>query len=1042
MRAGVIVVLVCMLIAAVFSVARADDGLVADYTFSEGSGSLLKDSSGNGNDGKIQGAEWVKVENGYALKFDGDDDCVDCGDTPSLNLKDQLSLEVWMRAAAKPSDASGIVGKYYDNYALTYGREGGAWWYISSGSNGCFNLIEFDKWEHVVGTFDGKTLKLYADGVKIAESPTKIPSANPGKNFYIGKILANPDAPDPAYGVVRPFLGMIGGVKVYNRALSPDEVATHFRDGLKKFVDPTWFNRVRLIPYAYPDRGQIVVDVDYKGLLPLAGDSRVQVHLAKPGEPTVIKTAELSGLTRKGRAEASFDTTDLQPGTYEARAVFTDDRGARPGERVSFSYARSTVKLPSPDTRFAPLLPASPKPAKYKFDLSTGGGFSLNIDGTKYPVESSYSYPNGGENRLGVGAGKDGESSWKISTKRLDASHYKVVAKGAYYTIERNIRLLPDRVSVKDKITNNTPEDIGIILSNHIGLPGQAFSDSYLSGYKGGGMQEETLCPSVFVGRKGLGVGILPLDDVYIIQSQVFNRDGRIGVGSNKFGLAAKASYMLEWAIYPNSTGDYYDFINAVRRDEGRNGVTVEGQWACWPQGPFDKSMKLPSDEFFENGNIKYFGPGSFAQLPDDPELSLEGIDFVNYPKAIQFNRELADKTMKAHPGVECFFHIAHSLYATNKPSETFPDSRVIDKVGNQAAWPENPPWISQRRLDEGWNAYTYYPTPGNSFHNALMKSVDVYMDECGYNCFFMDGFMVGYMGKYTYDRWDNHSVEIDPATKTIKRKMGSVLLLSQPSLVQFVEKAQAKGATVIANNSVITRTIGKQKIIHDREVVANPDTHLAPTSISLSNMYIIQNDADIYRDALDKLKWGELMFVYATGDDILKYPSLAQQMFPITFEEIHSGCVKGRERIVTMNSGVYGWPGDNSLHFCYKYDPRGVSVIPDFVTTVDGKGVRTLVSLGDQESAVVKKIPVYMKANGRVNVSCPQYDDKGIKIQLNGKGKVDVTVKAGDFSVKPKAEYTLTVDGHAKRVTAGAGGSISFRLDLNGVHGVSLTRP
>ncbi len=1040
MRARIFGVLICMLVAGM-SVVRADEGLVADYTFGEGSGLVLKDSSGNGNDGKIQGAEWVKVENGYALRFDGEDDCVDCGDTPSLNLKEKLSLEVWMRPAAKPSDAAGIVGKYYDNYALTYGREGGAWWYISSGSNGCFGLIESDKWVHVIGTFDGKVLKLYADGVKIAESPTKIPSANPGKNFYIGKILANPDAPDPAYGGVRPFLGMIGGVKVYNRALSPDEVTAHFRDGLKKFIDPVWFNRVRLIPYAYPDMGKIVVDVDYRGFLPLAGDGRVQVQLAKTGEQTAIRTADLSGLTRKGEKEVSFDTTDLQPGTYEARAVFTDGRGVRPEERVSFAYTASAVKLASPGTRFAPLLPAAPKPAKYKFDISAGGGFDLNIDGTEYLFESSYSYPSGGENRLAsAGPGKGGESSWKVSSKRLDASRYRVYAKGAYYTIERNIQLFPNRISVKDKITNNTSEDIGIILSNHMNLSGQEFRDSYLSGFKGGGLLEETYSPSAFVGRKDLGIGILPLDDVYVIQSQVFNQNGRIGVSSNKFGLAGKASYTLEWAIYPNSTGDYYDFINAVRRDEGRNGVTVEGQWACWPNGPFDKSGKLPSDEFFENGNIKYFGPGSFALLADDPELSVEGIDFMNYPKAMQFNRELADKTTKAHPGIECFFHIAHSLYDTNKPNETFADSRVIEKSGKQALWPENPPWISQKRLDEGWNAYTYYPTPGNSFHNALMKSADVYMDVCGYKCFFLDGYMVGYMGKYTYDRWDNHTVDIDPATKTIKRKYASVLLLSQPSLVQFVDKAHAKGATVIANNSVITRTIGKQRIIHDREVVANPDTHLAPTSIALSNMYNIQNDVDIYRDALDKLKWGELMFVYATGDNILKYPSLVQQMFPITFEEIHSGCVKGRERIVTMNSGVYGWPGDNSLHFGYKYDPRGVSVTPDFVTTADVKGVRTLVSLRDQESAVVKKIPVSMKTSGRVNVSCSQYDGKGIKILLNGKGRAYVTVKTGDFSVKPKAKYSLVVDGVAKRITAGAGGAISFQLDLHGLHDVSLT--
>ncbi|MEA1864582.1 MAG: hypothetical protein U9N46_05215 [Euryarchaeota archaeon] len=38
----------------------ADDGLVAEWHFDEGSGSVLADSSGNGNDGVIHGATWVE----------------------------------------------------------------------------------------------------------------------------------------------------------------------------------------------------------------------------------------------------------------------------------------------------------------------------------------------------------------------------------------------------------------------------------------------------------------------------------------------------------------------------------------------------------------------------------------------------------------------------------------------------------------------------------------------------------------------------------------------------------------------------------------------------------------------------------------------------------------------------------------------------------------------------------------------------------------------------------------------------------------------
>ena len=39
-----------------------DEHTMALYHFDEGSGDVLKDSSGNGHDGKIVGAKWVKVD--------------------------------------------------------------------------------------------------------------------------------------------------------------------------------------------------------------------------------------------------------------------------------------------------------------------------------------------------------------------------------------------------------------------------------------------------------------------------------------------------------------------------------------------------------------------------------------------------------------------------------------------------------------------------------------------------------------------------------------------------------------------------------------------------------------------------------------------------------------------------------------------------------------------------------------------------------------------------------------------------------------------
>ena len=102
--------------------AYAEKGLVAHYTFDEGPGKSVKDSSGNRNDGKIIGdVTYVKIEGGkgHALSFNTGNAYVDCGNTPSLDLTDAVTLELWFQ----PETAvwgGGVVGKVMGSYCLSY----------------------------------------------------------------------------------------------------------------------------------------------------------------------------------------------------------------------------------------------------------------------------------------------------------------------------------------------------------------------------------------------------------------------------------------------------------------------------------------------------------------------------------------------------------------------------------------------------------------------------------------------------------------------------------------------------------------------------------------------------------------------------------------------------------------------------------------------------------------------------------------------------------------------------------------------------------
>jgi hypothetical protein len=98
--------------------------LVGWWRFDEGSGTVANDSSGNGNNGTLNGdPQWVLGYFGNALEFDGVDDWLDCGSDPSLDLT-TWTITFWLKVNEN-KNYNGYIVKGNDaaeNYEiLTYG---------------------------------------------------------------------------------------------------------------------------------------------------------------------------------------------------------------------------------------------------------------------------------------------------------------------------------------------------------------------------------------------------------------------------------------------------------------------------------------------------------------------------------------------------------------------------------------------------------------------------------------------------------------------------------------------------------------------------------------------------------------------------------------------------------------------------------------------------------------------------------------------------------------------------------------------------------
>ncbi|MBI3923219.1 MAG: beta-galactosidase [Armatimonadetes bacterium] len=225
-----------LLMAVVSPGAAEDTSLVLDCRLDEGSGAQLKDVSGHGNHGQIHGAKWIKMDRGHALEFDGTESYVDFGNSSSLDITGPITVEVWVCPTDIPTGEPGIFGKYIDSsFALTYYTNGRCYWYINHGSNGVSTPLPVGMWHHVTGTFDGKRVALFLDGTCQDTRESAFPSLHHGDHLFMGAVAANLRAIQNSPKDLAYFKGLIGAVRVYDRALSEPEIREHYYQEVKTY---------------------------------------------------------------------------------------------------------------------------------------------------------------------------------------------------------------------------------------------------------------------------------------------------------------------------------------------------------------------------------------------------------------------------------------------------------------------------------------------------------------------------------------------------------------------------------------------------------------------------------------------------------------------------------------------------------------------------------------------------------------------------------------------------------------------------------------
>ena len=201
------------------------------------------DVSGKSNDGEIKGNPTIVIDEkfGSSLNFNGSTDYINITKPPSIDGK-SFTLEAWIQ----PNNLNQRMG------IISYGNletAKGAWFFVNDQGKVQFDLsnqagpasqevVNDGKWHHAAVISKNGEIQIYVDGKPSGSPNTKDPQIS-NQEAVIGRGLTTYSSPFW-------FNGKLANVRIYNKALSPEEIKGDMNDDLSAIAS---FNKTHPLDF-------------------------------------------------------------------------------------------------------------------------------------------------------------------------------------------------------------------------------------------------------------------------------------------------------------------------------------------------------------------------------------------------------------------------------------------------------------------------------------------------------------------------------------------------------------------------------------------------------------------------------------------------------------------------------------------------------------------------------------------------------------------------------------------------------------------------